>query len=121
VFLLLPLVIFDIVRLSNRFVGPVYRLRMHLAQLKQNSNTHPLNFRDDDYWQQLAQPINELQQRILVLEQQVRTLSAFDQSPAEAPVQRPAAERQPAEVPARGLEAMPELFPTRDPFVKAGV
>src|SRR5688500_2434126 len=37
--LLLPLVIFDFVRLSNRFVGPVYRLRMHLARLKENSNT----------------------------------------------------------------------------------
>lgn len=76
---LLPMVIFDIVRLSNRFVGPVYRLRMHLAQLNENPNTYPLNFRDDDYWQQLAEPINELQCKLLELEHKVETLSAEQQ------------------------------------------
>lgn len=72
---LLPMVIFDIVRLSNRFVGPVYRLRMHLAQLRKNPHTYPLNFRDDDYWQQLAEPINELQRKLLVLEEKVQSLT----------------------------------------------
>lgn len=78
--LLLPLVIFDIVRLSNRFAGPVYRLRKHLTDLSQNSQTSPLHFRDDDYWQQLAEPINLVQQKLLVLEQQVHTLSFVHQS-----------------------------------------
>ncbi len=77
--LLLPLVVFDIVRLSNRFAGPVYRLRKHLSELSQDSAVPPLNFRDDDYWQQLAAPINLLQQRMLVLEQQVQTLSFVHQ------------------------------------------
>lgn len=78
--LLLPLVVFDIVRLSNRFAGPVYRLRKHLTDLSQNSQTSPLHFRDEDYWQQLAEPINLLQQKLLVLEQQVQTLSFVHQS-----------------------------------------
>lgn len=78
--LLLPLVIFDIVRLSNRFAGPVYRLRKHLVDLSQNSQTTPLHFRDDDYWQQLAEPINLMQQKLLVLEQQVQTLSFVHKS-----------------------------------------
>lgn len=115
--LLLPLVICDIVRLSNRFVGPVYRLRMHLERLRENSNTYPLNFRDDDYWLQLAEPINELQQRILTLEQQVRTLTAFDQDSAStvatAKVER--AERTPGD-----LEKLTQLFPSgvNTPLVK---
>ena len=77
---LLPLVIFDIVRLSNRFAGPIFRLRKHLGELSQDSQTAPLNFRDDDYWQQLADPINLLQQKMLVLEQQVQTLSFVHKS-----------------------------------------
>lgn len=74
--LLLPLVIFDIVRLSNRFVGPIYRLRMHLGRLNENASTYPLNFRDDDYWQQLAEPINQLQRTLLTLEKEIATLKA---------------------------------------------
>jgi len=66
--LLLPLVVFDMVRLSHRFVGPIYRLRNHLKLVADNPKCHPLNFRDDDYWQQLADPINELQNRIAKLE-----------------------------------------------------
>lgn len=57
--LLLPLVIFDIVRLSNRFAGPVYRLRKHLTDLSQDAQVSPLHFRDEDYWQQLAEPTSK--------------------------------------------------------------
>lgn len=78
--LILPLVIFDIVRLSNRFVGPIYRLRMHLARLTENTSTYPLNFRDGDYWQQLADPINELQRNILVLEKEIVRLAAIEKA-----------------------------------------
>ncbi|MCC6507857.1 MAG: hypothetical protein IT423_02030 [Pirellulaceae bacterium] len=79
-FLLLPLVIFDIVRLSNRFAGPIYRLRTHLKELNQNSNTCPLHFRDDDYWQQLADPINTMQLKLLTMEQQLATLASLQMS-----------------------------------------
>lgn len=78
--LILPLVVFDVVRLSHRFVGPVYRLREHLTKLNANSKTSPLHFRDDDYWQQLAQPINTLQERILTLEQRVASLTFLYQT-----------------------------------------
>ncbi|MFO1062635.1 MAG: hypothetical protein U0892_02010 [Pirellulales bacterium] len=69
VLLILPLVLFDIVRLSNRFVGPIYRVKNHLAKLLANSNCYPLTFRDGDYWMYLADPINTLQQKIVQLEQ----------------------------------------------------
>ena len=78
--LILPLVIFDVVRLSNRFAGPIYRLRVHLNNLQQSTDVSPLHFRDDDYWQQLAEPINALQLRILGLEQKVASLSFVHQS-----------------------------------------
>lgn len=66
--MVLPLVIFDVVRCSNLFVGPVYRLKQHLAVLSENSECRPLKFRDGDHWQEIAPPINALQLQILGLE-----------------------------------------------------
>ncbi len=66
--LFMPLVVFDIIRMSNLFAGPIYRLRMHLAELTANPNCRPLTFRSDDYWQDLVAPINYLQNEILALQ-----------------------------------------------------
>ena len=67
VFLILPLAIYDVVRLSNLFVGPVYRLRKHFTALRNDIACAPLNFREDDYWRDLAAPINDMQAEILRL------------------------------------------------------
>lgn len=82
VFLCLPLVIFDIVRLSNLFVGPIYRLRQHLAELNDDPNCRALKFRDDDYWQDLAEPIHGLQAEILTLRAEVAKLRRIAASQA---------------------------------------
>lgn len=67
VVLVLPLAIYDVVRLSNLFVGPVYRLRKHFGALRQDIACAPLTFREDDYWRDLAAPINDMQAEILRL------------------------------------------------------
>ena len=67
VVLILPLAIYDVVRLSNLFVGPIYRLRKHFAALRQDIACAPLTFREDDYWRDLAAPINDMQAEILRL------------------------------------------------------
>jgi hypothetical protein len=72
--LCLPLVVFDVVRLSNLFVGPIYRLRQHLAELCENPHCRALKFRDDDYWQDLAEPIHCLQAEIITLRSEVSKL-----------------------------------------------
>lgn len=66
--LLVPLVLHDVIRLSNMFVGPIYRLRVHLAELAANPACRPLKFREEDYWQDLVCPINYLQNEILALQ-----------------------------------------------------
>ena len=66
-FILLPLAIYDVVRLSNLFAGPVYRLRQHFASLRQDIACAPLVFREEDYWRDLAAPINDMQAEILRL------------------------------------------------------
>ena len=69
--LVMPLVIFDVLRLSHLFTGPIYRLRRHLQLLSSDANCGPLKFRTDDYWQDLVQPINQLQSEILQLRELV--------------------------------------------------
>lgn len=66
-FLLLPLVIYDIVRTSHAFAGPVNRARQQLNKLLQNPNCTPLVLRQDDFLQDLTGPINSLQHQVLSL------------------------------------------------------
>ena len=54
---LLPAFMLDTIRFSNRFVGPVGRLRQSLASLK-NLNTKHITFRDNDYWIVMADEFN---------------------------------------------------------------
>src|SRR5262245_43641652 len=44
--IMLPIVLMDVLRMSNRFVGPVVRLRTALRELAENRPAQPLNFRD---------------------------------------------------------------------------
>jgi hypothetical protein len=57
-FLLLPVVIFDIVRMSNRFVGPLLRLRRSMKSLAHGEEVAPLEFREGDFWKEFAQEFN---------------------------------------------------------------
>src|SRR5688572_2852891 len=58
--ILLPLVMIDVARMSTRFVGPVIRLRGALGDLAANGRTTPITFRDDDFWQDLAEDFNRV-------------------------------------------------------------
>jgi hypothetical protein len=55
---LLPLVLYDVVAMTNRFAGPVYRLRRSLAALAAGERVAPLQFRENDYWRELADEFN---------------------------------------------------------------
>ena len=86
-FLLLPLVIYDIVQMSNRFCGPAFRLRRSVRALSRGEHVHPISFREGDFWPEFSQEFNTL-------------LARFQRDGPPAPVE-PAAdvERQPAETP----------------------
>ena|SRR5687767_3751682 len=58
--LLIPLVLVDSLRLSNRFVGPIYRLRRALRELSQGIRTEPVVLRRDDFWHDLTDDFNRL-------------------------------------------------------------
>jgi methyl-accepting chemotaxis protein len=62
--ILLPLVMIDVVRMSARFVGPVIRLRAGLRELADNGSARRLNFRDNDYWRDMADDFNAAATRL---------------------------------------------------------
>jgi len=56
--LVLPMILFDLVRLSHRWVGPIFRLRTALSALRRGERVPPVRFREGDYWQELAGDFN---------------------------------------------------------------
>ena len=58
--LVLPIVMIDVLRLSNRFVGPIKRLRDGMTALAEGDEVSTMKFRDRDYWTTLADLFNTI-------------------------------------------------------------
>lgn len=56
---LLPAFMLDTIRFSNRFVGPIARLRRHLRQLTEGDFSH-CAFRGSDFWSSMADEFNDV-------------------------------------------------------------
>jgi hypothetical protein len=52
--LMFPLIMFDMIHFSFRFVGPMFRLRWALRELSQGRNPAPLKFREQDFWKSIG-------------------------------------------------------------------
>lgn len=70
-FVILPLVISDIVRVSNRFTGPLVRLRRSMRALADGRPVRPIRFRQGDFWQDFADEFNAVLLRVQELEEQL--------------------------------------------------
>lgn len=57
-FLLLPVFLRDTLKLSNRFAGPMYRLRTALRSVAENKSISAIKFRTGDFWQDAASDFN---------------------------------------------------------------
>lgn len=64
-FLFLPLVWADILRLSNRFVGPIQTLRTALRRMRYNDDVPCLLTRKNDFWQDTIEQFNQVTKRQL--------------------------------------------------------
>lgn len=62
--LLLPVVLYDLVRFTHRFAGPMVRLRECMRRSAAGESVGALRFRDEDYWQEFADAFNAMQARI---------------------------------------------------------
>lgn len=77
--LVMPLVLYDFLKLTNRFAGPVYRLERSLRDLAAGRQVKPVRLRDGDYCNGLADAFNLALERQRLLEERL----AASQSTAE--------------------------------------
>ena len=62
--LLLVPVVFDMLRFSNRFVGPVYRMQRVLRKVVEDGTVEHVRLRDNDYWHDFAGYLNAALSRL---------------------------------------------------------
>ncbi|HEX3870110.1 MAG TPA: hypothetical protein VHV77_06730 [Pirellulales bacterium] len=62
--ILLPVLIVDVVHLSNKFFGPLVRLRAAMRRLATGERVMPLHFRRGDFWHEFAVEFRDLADRI---------------------------------------------------------
>jgi hypothetical protein len=74
---LMPAFFLDVVRFSNRFAGPIVRLRRFLRELGENGEVPPLKFRDDDFWMEIAKEFNVCRERIYRQKMEIDRLQAL--------------------------------------------
>lgn len=64
-FILLPILLADTLRLSNRFAGPMVRLKRGLSELADGrTDVSPIHFRSGDFWHDFAREFNRAAQRV---------------------------------------------------------
>ena len=64
---LAPLFLYDMCKLSNRFAGPMVRLRQAMRELADGQEVSPCRFRAGDYWGEMAQDFNRIAARVQAL------------------------------------------------------
>ncbi len=57
---LLPYFIYDTFRTTNRFVGPMYRLRNSIHEMSEGARFQPIQLRQDDFWRDVADDYNKM-------------------------------------------------------------
>ena len=59
-FFVVPFLIRDVIRVTHRHVGPIYRLRNALRDLADGKQVSAMQFRDRDMWGDLAEEFNRV-------------------------------------------------------------
>lgn len=71
---LLPAFVLDSIRFSNRFVGPIVRLRRVLRELHQNGDTETVVFRENDFWGVIGSDFNKCTELVRSQRERIRQL-----------------------------------------------
>jgi hypothetical protein len=74
-FSLFPAFMLDTIRFSNRFVGPIGRLRRSLRELAQGSAEH-CTFRNSDFWSGMANEFNTVADMVKSQKDEIESLKA---------------------------------------------
>ena len=61
---LLPVFVIDTIKISHRFAGPIYSLRRAIHEIAEGQPPRKLQFREHDFWQDLATDYNAMIDRL---------------------------------------------------------
>ena len=59
-----PVFIYDSMRLSHRFAGPMVSIKKSLRKLANGEMIAPLRFRDGDFWKEMTMDFNRVAERL---------------------------------------------------------
>jgi hypothetical protein len=62
--LLLPVIVYDTIKLTHRLVGPILRLRRGMREMAAGLPVEKIRFRDGDFWQEFADEFNALADQV---------------------------------------------------------
>ena len=71
--LMLPILMFDCVRLTNRFAGPMFRVRREMRNLANGIPTNRIYLRSGDFWMEFAAEFNAVRDRVILLEEHLNS------------------------------------------------
>ena len=60
----LPIIVWDVMRVSHRFAGPMIRLRHAMRDLAEGKEVPAVTFREGDYWTEFADHFNRVGERL---------------------------------------------------------
>ncbi len=69
----LPFVLYDMLKFSNRFAGPMFRLRRELGKVVNDGEFSQFKTREKDFWKDIVVGFNHLAERVQSLEEQLET------------------------------------------------
>jgi hypothetical protein len=85
---LVPIIMLDVLATSNRFVGPLYRMRRSMRALAAGEHVEPIHFRDKDYWKEVAAEFNLVAAYVEQLKSELADAKAGKQPQALEPAHR---------------------------------
>ncbi|EKK02377.1 hypothetical protein RBSH_02311 [Rhodopirellula baltica SH28] len=62
-----PLMIYDVLKVSNRFAGPIFSMRREMQNLIDGKEGRNITFRNDDHWSTMAMQFNTIREELLEL------------------------------------------------------
>ena len=78
--LFLPIMLFDLIGFSNRFVGPLLNFRKRFSQFMKDGTVGEIRFRKGDYLTDLRDDFNKLQDRLAAIQQTTEKHQVLDHS-----------------------------------------
>jgi hypothetical protein len=61
---LLPVFLYDTIKMSHRFAGPIYRFRKSLKTLAEGQVVEEISFRGKDFWSDLSNDFNQVAKKL---------------------------------------------------------